>query len=373
METIRSGSKLHQILDWIREVGASDLHLQEDKPARYRVHGKLKVIPAENVPPMTHRQLMELLGENFVPESLQRLERECEIDLSLQMGEVRWRANFSKQQAKQSCSFRIVPKQNLSLKELQLPPTLKDVLKEPRGLVLVTGPTGQGKSTTVRALLQEINLTQALRIITIEDPIEFVFEDARSQFEQREVQIDTRTFGDGIRNAMRQDPNIIFVGEIRDRESIFTALQAAETGHLVFTTLHADSAAQAIGRIREYYPADEQDNISSLLARNVNMIICQRLIPNVEGTRTPCLEIMKRDKTVQSAIQLNELNRLTEIIEVCTNQGMHSFDQYLIELMIAGLVTEQTAKAFAANRPRLEMLLAGYRSNQGILLPERRG
>jgi twitching motility protein PilT len=221
-------------------------------------------------------------------------------------------------------------------------------------------------------LLQEINLTQAMRIITIEDPIEYLFEDARSQFEQREVGIDTASFADGIRNAMRQDPNIIFVGETRDRESIFTAMQAAETGHLVFTTLHADSVAQAIGRLREHYPAAEQDNVSHLLARNVNMIICQRLVPDTCGGRIPCLEILKRDRTLQHAIELNELNRLTEILEVCTHQGMHSFDQYLIELMVVGWVTEGTAKTYAANKHRLEMLLAGYKASQGILLPERR-
>ena len=372
METVRAGTKLFRILDWVREVGASDLHLQEEKPARYRIQGRLRVLPSENVPPMDWSQLTALLRESLATDTVAKICQSHEMDLSLQTGEVRWRANFSKAQGRQSCSFRIVPKQSFSLKDLQLPSTLKDVLKEPRGLVLATGPTGQGKSTTVRALLQEINVSQAMRIITIEDPIEFVFEDALAQFEQREVGIDTGSFGEGIRNAMRQDPNVIFVGEIRDRESIFTALQAAETGHLVFTTLHADSAAQAVARIREYYPVEEQAGISSLLARNLNMLICQRLIPNAVGTRTPCLEIMKRDKTVQSAIQLNELNRLTEIIEVCTHQGMHSFDQYLIELMIAGVVKEDTARAFAPNRPRLDMLLAGYRASQGILLPERR-
>jgi len=171
---------------------------------------------------------------------------------------------------------------------------------------------------------------------------------------------------------MRQDPNVIFVGEIRDRESIFTGMQAAETGHLVFTTLHADSTAQAIARIRECYPASEQSNISSMLARNINMVVCQRLVPDSEGKRVPCVEIMKRDRTIQQAIEQNELNRLTEILEVCTNQGMQSFDQYLTELMIGGYVTEATAKTYAANRHRLEMLLAGYQSSQGILLPERR-
>src|SRR5690349_3434301 len=372
MEQIRPGTKLHEILSWVQEMGASDLHLQEDKPARYRIDGELRILAPEHLSPLSHEQIFRLLADSFSPETTNRIDLNAEADLSLQMGETRWRANFSKQQGRQSCSFRIVPKHNLRLRDLRLPETLKDVLKLPRGLVLLTGPTGQGKSTTVRALVQEINLTQAMRIITIEDPIEYIFDDALSQFEQREVGIDTASFADGIRNAMRQDPNVIFVGEIRDRESIFTAMQAAETGHLVFTTLHADSAAQAIGRIREYYPASEQSNISVMLARNINMIVCQRLIPDANGQRVPCVEIMKRDRTVQQAIETNELNRLTEIIEMCNHQGMHSFDQYLTELMLGGIVTESTGKTYAANPHRLKMLLAGYQSSQGILLPERR-
>jgi twitching motility protein PilT len=372
MEHIKPNTKLNAVLNWLKDAGASDFHFQEGKPARYRLKGVLKTFPADQVPPSQGEDFWQWFAENFTADTVARIRRDYEADLSVDMADVRWRVNFSKQQGRQSCSFRIVPRQSWTLKDLQLPPTLKEVSKEPRGLVLVTGPTGQGKSTTVRAMLQEINLTLAMRIVTIEDPIEFVFEDSQSQFEQREVGIDTRSFADGIRNAMRQDPNIIFVGEIRDRESIFAALQAAETGHLVFSTLHADSAAQAIARLREHYPAAEQNMITSLLARNLNMLICQRLIPSVYERQVPCLEIMKRDRTVQSAIQQNELNRLTDIIEVCTNQGMHSFDQYLTELLLAGVVSEEVAKTYAVNKHRLEMQLAGYQSSQSILLPEKR-
>jgi len=372
MEQIKPGTSLHELLTWVQRAGASDLHLQEEKPARYRVEGELRVVSSDSLSPLTHEQLVQLLAECFSPETMARIERKCEVDLSLQMGRTRWRANLSKQQGCQSCSFRIVPRHKFRLSDLRLPQTLTGVLTLPRGLVLLTGPTGQGKSTTVRALLQEINATQAMRIITIEDPIEYVFDDELSQFEQREVGIDTASFADGIRNAMRQDPNVIFIGELRDRESIFAGMQAAETGHLVFTTLHADSTAQAVARLREHYPAGEQDNLSRMLSRNLNMIVCQRLIPDMQGSRVPCLEILKRDRTIQHALEENELNRLTEIIEVCTQQGMHSFDQYLTELMIGGVVSDATAKTYATNRHRLEMLLAGYQSSQGILLPERR-
>jgi twitching motility protein PilT len=219
-------------------------------------------------------------------------------------------------------------------------------------------------------LIQEINQTRATRIITIEDPIEYVFEDCLAQFEQREVGIDTASFADGIRNALRQDPNVIFIGEIRDRESIFAAMQAAETGHLVLSTLHADPVAQGIGRIREYYPTSEQANISSLLARNIHTIISQRLLPNVQGTRTPCLEIMKRDAGVQEAIQANNLHLLSGIIEVSLNQGMHTFDQYLIELLAAGIISRETAEYYAVNKHKLDMTLRGIQTCTPILKPD---
>jgi len=204
------------------------------------------------------------------------------------------------------------------LRDLRLPETLRDILQLPRGLVLLTGPTGQGKSTTVRALLQEINATQAMRVITIEDPIEYLFDDELSQFEQREVGIDTETFADGIRNAMRQDPNVIFVGEIRDRESIFTGMQAAETGHLVFTTLHADSAAQAIARIREYYPPPNRPTSApcSLASEHDRL---PAIAPGHPGPPRPVCRNHEAGRTIQHAIEQNEMNRLTEILEVCTH------------------------------------------------------
>src|ERR1041385_6095540 len=370
MEHVRSDTNLGRILDWCREQDATDLHGQAGKPYAIRVHGILSWVPVEIFPPPTSDEIDKFLRENFSPAACVRIEERMEADLSFYFGSQRYRANFSKQEGQQSFSFRTVPQQRLKLQDLQLPESLTELVKEPRGLALVTGPTGQGKSTTLRALIQEINETQALRIITIEDPIEYVFEDALCQFEQREVGIDTASFADGIRNAMRQDPNVIFVGEIRDRQSIFAAMQAAETGHLVLTTLHSDSVAQAIGRIREFYPASEQANISSLLARNLNSIISQRLLPNTSGTRTPCLEILKRDAGVQEAIQANNLHLLTGIIEVSTNQGMHTFDQYLVELLAAGIITEATAQHYAVNKHRLDMMLRGIITSTPILQPD---
>ena len=370
MEQVLPDGKLGDLLDWCQEQGASDLHAQADRPFGIRVHGRLARVPVESFPAPSEPELLELLREAFSPATFVRIQAGREVDLSFYHGDRRYRANFSKQRGRQSFSFRAVPPQRLKLRDLQLPESLVDLIREPRGLVLVTGPTGQGKSTTVRALLQEINETREMRIITIEDPIECVFEEGLSQFEQREVGIDTASFADGIRNAMRQDPNVLFVGEIRDRESIFAAMQAAETGHLVLTTLHADSVAQAIGRIREFHPSSEQNNLSSLLARNLNAILCQRLLPNVRGTRTPCVEIMKREAGVQEAILQNDLHLLTGIIEASVNQGMHTFDQYLIELLAAGVITKETAQLYAVNKHKLDLTLRGIVTHLPILRPD---
>lgn len=334
-----------------------------------RIHGRLQTVPPVEFPAPEDLTLTSWFLDAFSPRLVGRITTEPEVDASFYHGPVRYRANFSKQRGRQSFSFRLVPQQHLKLTDLQLPGSLLDLVHDLRGLILVTGPTGQGKSTTLRALLQQLNETRALRIITIEDPIEYVFSDALGHFEQREVGIDTPSFASGIRNAMRQDPNVIFVGEIRDRDSIWAAMQAAETGHLVVTTLHADSVAQAIGRIREFYPADEQGNISSLLARNLNAILCQRLVPNVSGTRTPCLELLRRDAGVQEAIRENDLHRLSGIIEAANHAGMHSFDQYLQELLAAGLVTEEIARAYAVNRHRLDLALRGIVTTTPILEP----
>jgi twitching motility protein PilT len=371
MERIQPNTTLGRILNWCQQQDATDLHAQVDLPYTIRVHGKLSWVPPEIFSPPTDQDIDGMVRENFSPEFSERIKSEREVDLSFYFASQRYRANFSKQKGQQSFSFRTVPQQRLKLKDLQLPSSLKDIIREPRGLVLLTGPTGQGKSTTARALIQEINETQSVRIVTIEDPIEYVFEPCLSQFEQREVGIDTDSFAHGIRNAMRQDPNVIFVGEIRDAESIHAALQASETGHLVLTTLHADTVAQAIGRIREFYPSSEQPNISSLLARNLHTIVCQRLIPNTHGTRTPCLEILKRDAGVQEAIQTNNLHLLTGIIEVSVNQGMHTFDQYLIELLAAGIISRETADRYAVNKHKLDMRLRGIVTQTAILKPDR--
>ncbi|HEY6228899.1 MAG TPA: PilT/PilU family type 4a pilus ATPase [Verrucomicrobiae bacterium] len=371
MQSIQTGTRLGQLLAWCESQNAADLHVQANQPYTVRVDGKLIRLDPNEFPPMTQEELYSCLSENFSAQEVDAIRRRREHDLSFYHGVNRYRANFSKQKGAQSFSFRFVPQETKTLRDLRLPESLGTIVDELRGLVLVTGPTGQGKSTTARALLQRINLSRAVRIVTIEDPIEFVFKDEQAQFEQREVGIDTESFADGIRNAMRQDPNIIFVGEIRDKESIFAGLQAAETGHMVLATLHADSTSQAIGRLRMYYPSNEQANVSQLLSRNLKAVITQRLIPSVNGDRLPCVEILRVDRGAQKAIAENELQLLDGIVEAGVGQGMHSFDQYLIELLAAGQITEEVARQYAVNRHRLDLTLRGILSNAAILRPDK--
>ena len=371
MERINPACQLGKLLEWCRNESATDIHGHAEHAFTFRRDGRLTRIPAESFPVPSDHDLVTRLREAFSRAVCERIEHESEMDLSFLCGQLRYRANFSKQQGTQSFSFRVVSQSIPNLANLQLPPSLANLIAEPRGLVLVTGASGQGKSTTACAFLQQLNTTRDLRIVTIEDPIEYVFVGDRCEFEQREVGVDTATFAGAIRNAVRQDPEVIFIGEIRDHDTAQATLQAAETGHLVLATLHADSAAQTLDRIRELHPAAEKSNASNLLARCLNAITCQRLLPGTDGRRLPCVEILRRNAATQDAIARNDLQLLTRIIEACTQEGMQTFDQHLIQLLRSQQVTEDTARHYANNWNRLEMELHGFVSSQpGILKPD---
>jgi twitching motility protein PilT len=371
MERIANETSLGSLLGWCGKQNATDLHAQATRRYSYRVDGKLLRIPPEQFPAPSNDDINQMLRLAFSSSIYECIQKRHEMDLSFLCGQVRYRANFNKQQGMQSFSFRVVPQRIPKLDDLQLPATLAALVQEPRGLLLVAGASGQGKSTSACAMLQQLNETTPLRIITIEDPIEYLFEEKQCQFEQREVGVDTDSFGAGIRNAVRQDPEVIFIGEIRDGESVQAALQAAETGHLVLATLHADSAAQAVDRIREFYPAEEQANASALLARTLNAIICQRLVPSTFNRRIPCLEIMKRNLGMQDAIARNDLHLLNGQIETSLHEGMHSFDQYLYQLYQGRRITLETAQYYAVNWNKMEMESRGFvPAMPGILKPD---
>ncbi len=371
MENLTPTSSLAKLLDWCAKQTATDLHAEADRRYSFRVDGKLQRIPPDQFAVPTNERIVEMLREAFSSSICDRIEKQHEMDLSFLCGGLRYRANFSKQQGVQSFSFRVVPQLIPKLDDLRLPSTLEDLIKEPRGLLLVTGASGQGKSTTACALLQRLNETVALRIITIEDPIEYLFIEDQCQFEQREVGVDTASFADAIRNAVRQDPEVVFIGEIRDRETVQAAMQAAETGHLVVATMHADSVPQTLERIRQLHPASEQDNASTLLARSLNAVICQRLIPSTMGQRIPCLEIMGRNSATRDAIARNDMHMLAGVIEASVTEGMRSFDQHLMQLFQQEAVTLETARYYASNWNRMEMEMHGYTSSMpGILKPD---
>lgn len=371
MERIAQTTSLGRLLEWCRERSATDLHSQADRRYAFRLDGELQRIEPTDFPPPTNDEIVKMLRDAFTSSTCDRIEKQHEMDLSFLCGPLRYRANFSKQQGSQSFSFRVVAQRIPELQDLGLPSTLGEVIKEPRGLLLITGASGQGKSTTACALLQRLNETLALRVITIEDPIEYLFAEDRCQFEQREVGVDTESFANGIRNAVRQDPEVIFIGEIRDGETVRAAMQAAETGHLVVATLHADSVPQTLDRIRELHPASEQANASALLARSLNAIVCQRLIPSTLHKRIPCLEIMRRNAGTQEAIARNDPHLLAGVIQASLNEGMHSFDQHLMQLLQSGSVTLETARYYAVNWSRLDMEIHGYApSLPGILRPD---
>ena len=367
MENVRTGSMLDRLLDWAERQNASDVHGQADKPFTVRVNGQMVKVPVDLFPIRDGDGMKELLQQGLSAKAYERIEREREYDMSFYWGHLRFRGNFSKQMGQQTFALRSVPQHVFRLKDLQLPESLASLAHEHRGLVIVCGPTGQGKSTTLRALLQEANAIRCVRIITIEDPVEYIFTDDKSQFEQREVGTETNSFADGIRNAMRQDPDMILIGEIRDRESVAAALQASETGHLVLTSFHADSVTHAVSRLREFFAITEQEQLGSLLSRNIHAIISQRLIPNLQGKRTPCLEILRRDRGVQDAIKSNDMAMLNGILEAAGQQGMQTFDQCLAKLLKDGTIKKEIALQYAANRHRLDLALKGFVTSTAIL------
>ena len=344
MERVDPTTRLGKLLDWCSRQKATDLHAQADRHYSIRIDGALQRILEDQFPAPSNDAIVEMLRESFSSSIYERIERQHEMDFSFLCAAARYRANFSKQQGKQSFSFRVVPQNMMQFADLGLPATILDLAREPRGLIIVAGAAGQGKSTTARAILQKLNETRALRIITIEDPIEYLFQEDKCQYEQREVGVDTDSFADGIRNAVRQDPDVIFLGEIRDRESILAGMQ--------------------------FYPTQDQANISALLARCLNAIVCQRLIPSAFGKRIPCLEIMKRNVGIQDCIARNDMLLLAGHIEAAVNEGMHSFDQYLMQLLQSKYVTEDTARRYANNWSMIEMEMHGFMpSSSGILKP----
>lgn len=354
---------LHQILKAAVEAGASDVHLKVNAPVVFRVNRKLVTTDLPCPAPET----MNAWVEDVVPEHLRaRLESEREIDFSYFVpGIGRFRTNMFQQRGEFSMAMRYVKVNVPPFEELGLPEVVKRIAEEPRGIVIVAGATGCGKSTTLAAMIEHINANFRRHIITLEDPIEYVFEDNQSVIEQREIGLDTLSYHHALKHVLRQDPDVIMIGEMRDAVSVEAAMAAADTGHLVLTTLHTTNAQQSIVRILDFFRADEREQIRRQLAGTLRAVIVQRMVSTVEGGVTPACEIMINTPTIRKLIEENRIEKLTAAIETGVEEGMMTFNQSLLQLVKSGRVDVKEALSKASNPQALEMNLRGIFLDEG--------
>lgn len=353
----------NKILSIAVQGGASDVHIKVGTPVIFRIHGALVPIEA----PTPTEEWLNNIVEKVVPKhAAKRLEADREVDFSYYSpGVGRFRTNVFQQRGQWCLAMRYVKTNIPSFEELGLLPVIKDIALSPRGIVLVSGSTGCGKSTTLAAMIQHINATQKKHIITLEDPIEFVFDDNQSVIEQREIGLDTLSFREGLKHILRQDPDIIMIGEMRDAISFQAAMSAADTGHLVLSTLHTTNAAQSVTRILDFFKADEREQIRRQIAGTLQAVICQRMVNTIAGGVTPALEIMINTGTVKKLIEENRLDKLGAAIETGTDDGMQNFNQALFQLVKDRKVSEKEALAKATNAQALEMNFKGIFLDEG--------
>ncbi len=355
-------SVVRELLEKAVEADASDVHIKADSEPYFRVHGELKKSGFEEVPADYLNQIVEDIMPPYLMKQF-RAEHEADFSYS-EEGVARFRVNIFLAQGVPTIAMRKVNTEIPNFKQLKLPEQLADLAHISRGIILLSGTTGSGKSTTLAAIISEINQTQKRRIITVEDPVEYMFIDDKSVITQREVGLDTMNFQNALKHLMRQDPDVILIGEMRDRLSIRTALLAAETGHLVLSTLHASSADLAVPRILDVFPADEQNQIRLALAGNLYSVVCQRLIPDTQGTAVPAVEILINTSTVKRLLEKNQIDSLAAAIETGRDDGMQTFNQSIYDLIKGGFITEEEGMRFASNPQALRMNL------QGIFLDE---
>jgi twitching motility protein PilT len=354
---------LRGILKAAVEGGASDVHIKVGYPVVFRINRQLVAIEA----PVPTEQWINNIVAKMVPfHASKKLEQDREVDFSyFEPGVGRFRTNVFQQKGSYAFAMRYVKTQVPSFEELGLLPVLKDIAGAARGIVLVAGTTGSGKSTTLAAMLEHINANFKKHVVTLEDPIEFVFEDNQSVIEQREIGLDTQSFEHGLKHVLRQDPDIIMVGEMRDSTSFGAAMQAADTGHLVLSTLHTQNASQSIGRILDFFRPDEREQVRRQLANTLKAVVCQRMIQTVNGGITPSLEILINTPTVRKMLEENRLEKIGAAIETGRDDGMQTFNQALYDLVKARKVTEAEALAKASNPQALDMMFKGIFLDEG--------
>lgn len=350
--------RIENLLEHVIKNKASDLHLQVGLPPMLRVDGKLN--PIASTPDLTEELVENLVFSILDDDQKQVLLKDKEFDFSFAFGDLgRFRVNAYHERGNVAAALRLIPNEILTTEQLGLPAVVNTFANYPRGLVLVTGPTGSGKSTTLAALVDKINSERAEHIITIEDPIEFTHKSKKSVVVQREVHYDTYSFSAALRSSLRQDPDVVLIGEMRDLETISAAITIAETGHLVFATLHTNSAAQSIDRMIDVFPPHQQPQIRSQLS-NILMAICsQRLVPTIGGGRVAASEILVATPAVRNIIREGKSHQLDAVIQTGADKGMQSMDRTLVALIRSGTITYDEAKTFAVDLEEFERLMRG--------------
>ncbi|OGG07532.1 type IV pili twitching motility protein PilT [Candidatus Gottesmanbacteria bacterium RIFCSPHIGHO2_01_FULL_43_15] len=347
---------MKQLLEMTARRGASDLHLMTGYPPVLRIDGVLLPVPGE--PVLTPQDVEVLVFSILSSEQKDLFLANKEIDFSYGLGSARFRANIYYQKASLGAALRYLPQKIRTIEELFLPEICYQFVNLRRGFILVTGPTGHGKSTTLAAILNEINKTRNVHIVTIEDPIEYVYPKARSIVSQREMHTDTHSWNVALRSVLREDPDVVLVGEMRDYETIAAALTVAETGHLVFATLHTNSAAQTIDRIVDVFPERQQAQIRLQLSGTLEAVFSQRLIPAIGGGRRPATEILIATPAVQTSIREGKTHLIDNIIQTSADMGMSLLEVSLAQLVKKGAITLDTAKEYALRPEELIRLFA---------------
>ncbi len=359
---------LEQYFRALTTCGGSDLHLKPNAPPHIRINSILQ--PADS-PPLSGEQIEEMVFELMSDEQRRFFAARGCLDLAYELpGSDRFRLNVYRQRGAVSVAVRRVTRNIPDIGSLHLPEIVKKIADEHQGLILVSGPTGSGKTTTIASMLEHINQTRPCHIVTIEDPIEYIYDDKKALVSQREIGIDAESFTSALKYLMREDPDVVLIGEMRDRDTFQAALQAAETGHMVFGTVHASGAAQTIGRILDLFPAETRDGIRQILAFNLRAIICQKLLPSIRKgiDRVPAVEILLTNPSVRQLIAEARDAELPDLIRAHQREGMQSFTMSLMELIENDMVDPKVAYEAAPNVDELKMLMKGISTSQPGLI-----
>ena len=350
--------KIETLLEACIKHGASDLHIQVGLPPILRIDGSL--VPIPNTPILTTEIVDTLIFSTLDSMQRETLAKDKEFDYSFAFGEIaRFRVNAFNEKGHLAAAFRLIPTKMPTIEELGMPQVISSFAEYPRGLVLVTGPTGSGKSTTLAAIINKINSEKSVHILTIEDPIEFTHKSKRSLVAQREVHYDTYSFSRALKSALREDPDVVLLGEMRDLETISAAITIAETGHLVFATLHTNSAAQSVDRMIDVFPAEQQPQIRSQLAGILMAVCSQRLVPAIGGGRVCAAEIMVANTAIRSIIREGKTHQLDTAIQTGASEGMQTMDRTLAKLVQQGTVTYDSAREYAVDVREFERIVKG--------------